>query len=467
MSSLIALFSIFILCGSVSCDIIKTTIKPQSAMISKENDSHPLEKETPGSNLLLKQLKLINIKNTEKLEDNKIEKNTMETLNKRKSKFLGSLAFLAGLGFGGLANAASSTVKAYAKFPQASIAMNFVPSKQGPYLAAYYDPYPFVHHPYLYQSPLGFYPFVDPSKLQSLTGGSSQQSGFDRPTQIITLFDDKRPSDSDDSEEEYIVEKTKADKSKSSNRPENLAETTESRIDIVDEQTEGEMTNRVVTCGTRNKLEEEAADLSNRDSMMYDLGDLQEDADDSKAIMNRVKTQANNSTTFRPPTRPTARPTSRPTARPTNRPTPMPTPMPTPPTPIPTPTPNPRPTTTDLPTNENLTMDGNITSSPFFGYYGGNPQDIEHIDFISDMQPPIYHEPNPINYHLPYERPANFYPEEKYHFYSNSFPNSYPSGPFFSEHMTDYSRNDFNQFVYPSDNNYPPYTNQFKPLTYS
>ncbi|XP_015188561.1 PREDICTED: uncharacterized protein LOC107072826 [Polistes dominula] len=204
MTSLIALFSIFILCASVKCDIITTTIKPQSAMILKENNSRSLEKETPWS------------KYTEKLEDNKINKNTMETFNKRKSKFLGSLAFLAGLGFGGLASqAASSTVKAYAKFPQASIAMNFVPSKQGPYLAAYYEPYPFVHNPYFYHSPLGFYPLVDPSKLQSLIGGSSQQNGINRPTQIITLFDDKRPSDSDsdDSEEEYIVEKTKTDKS--------------------------------------------------------------------------------------------------------------------------------------------------------------------------------------------------------------------------------------------------------------
>ncbi|KAF7399485.1 hypothetical protein HZH68_008077 [Vespula germanica] len=442
MSSLIALFSIVILYGrEVYCDDITKTLKPENTMILKKNDSHPLQKETLWSSLLSKRLESMNIKNTEKHENNKI--NTMEMFNKRKSKFLGSLAFLAGLGFGGLAGAASSTVKAYAKFPQAAIAMNFVPSKQGPYLAAYYDPYPFVPHPYLYHAPLGFYPFMDPLKLQSLIGGSSQQNGADRPDQIITVFDDKRPSDSDDSEEEYIVEKKKIDKSKKpSSRLENRVGSAESLIGSVDRRTEGEMTNQIVTCETQKKFEEEVDNVSTKDSMMYDFEDLQEDADNSRASTNRRKTQANNSTTSRPDSNFTTRRDH---------------------TPRPTHTPASTPTTTNL-TVENSTMENNTTFSPFFGYYDGNPQNIENIDLTSDMLPPIYQEPNPINYHLPYERPANFYSDERYNFYSNSFPNSYPSGPFFSEHLSDYSTNDFDRYVYPSDNNSPTYVNQFKPI---
>lgn len=223
-----------------NCDSVTKTLEPESTIILKKNNSHSLEKEGLWSSLLSKRLESTNIKNTEERENDKV--NAMETFNKRKSKFLGSLAFLAGLGFGRLAGAASSTVKAYAKFPQASIAMNFVPTKQGPYLAAYYDPYPFVPPPYLYHAPLGFYPFLDPLKLQSLIGGSSQQNGADRPDQIITVFGDKRPTDSDDSEEEYIVGKKKTDKSKSSSRLEDRVESAESLIDgSVDRRTEGEV----------------------------------------------------------------------------------------------------------------------------------------------------------------------------------------------------------------------------------
>ncbi|XP_035719916.1 uncharacterized protein LOC118440664 [Vespa mandarinia] len=439
MSSLIVLFSIVILCGrGVNCDDVTKALKPESTMILKNNDSHSLAKEISWSSLLSKRLESMNIKNTEKRENDKI--NTMEMFNKRKSKFLGSLAFLAGLGFGGLAGAASSTVKAYAKLPQASIAMNFVPSKQGPYLAAYYDPYPFVPHPYLYHTPLGFYPFFDPLKLQSLISGSSQQNGADRPDQIITVLGDKRPSDSDDSEEEeYIVEKKKTDKSKSSSRLENRVESAESLIGSnVNRRTEGEMTNKIVTCETQKKSEEKVHNVSNEDTTVYDFEDLQEDADNSRATTNRRKTKVNNSTTSRPNSDITT--TSDSTSE---------------------------STTINVTMTNSTTMKSNTTFPPFFGYYDGNPQNIDNIDLTFDMLPPVYQEHNPINYHLPYERPANFYPDERYNYYSNSFPNSYPSGPFFSEHLSDYSSNDFDRYVYPSDNNSPPYVNQFKPLKYN
>lgn len=199
------------------------------------------------------------------------------------------------------------------------------------------------------------------------------------------------------------------------------------------------MTNQIVTCETRKKLEKEAHDVSTVDPMAYDFEDLQEDADNSRATMNRKKTQANNNSTI-------SKPNNNLTTRPD---------------------PTSRPTSTNETAENSTTIESNTTFSPFFGYYDGNPQNIEHIDLTSDMLPPIYQEPNPINYHLPYERPANFYPDDRYNYYSNSYPNSYPSGPFFSDHLSDYSSNDFDRYVYPPDNNSPPYVNQFKPVKYN
>lgn len=131
---------------------------------------------------------------------------SVQTSN-RKSRLLGSLAFLAGLSFGGLATAASSTVKTMAKLPQASFTVNLGSPKGAPFLTAYYSPYSLLPYPFLYHGPLGLAPTVDPAKLQTT-------SHDDLTPQVIGVFDNNRRPTIDfatDSGEEYADEERKPD----------------------------------------------------------------------------------------------------------------------------------------------------------------------------------------------------------------------------------------------------------------
>ncbi|XP_026299238.1 uncharacterized protein LOC107965070 isoform X2 [Apis mellifera] len=86
--------------------------------------------------------------NLTKLEG--LEKNTKKEVSNRKSKILRSLAYLAGLTVGNLTNAASTDVKTYTKFP--SLNVDTSP------LATIYNPYPYLTYPYIFATPVGFYP---------------------------------------------------------------------------------------------------------------------------------------------------------------------------------------------------------------------------------------------------------------------------------------------------------------------
>lgn len=115
--------------------------------------------------------------------------------NRRKSRFLGSLAFLAGLSFGELA-AASTTAKTFAKLPSTSFSLNLGSSKDSPYLAAYYNPYPILPHPFFF--PFGFPP-INLAKTQTMP-------------QVISLFGNRQPIDLREDNEEYVDEKSKSNK---------------------------------------------------------------------------------------------------------------------------------------------------------------------------------------------------------------------------------------------------------------
>lgn len=85
----------------------------------------------------------------------------------RKSKILRSLALLAGLSVGNLTNAASTDVKTYTKFPSLNVDTSRISSP----LATIYNPYPYVSYPYIFATPLGFYPpLLDLLRLQSING---------------------------------------------------------------------------------------------------------------------------------------------------------------------------------------------------------------------------------------------------------------------------------------------------------
>lgn len=123
--------------------------------------------------------------------------------NRRRSRFLGSLAVLASLGFGGLVSAASSTAKNIAKLPATtSISLNLGSSKASPYLAAYYNPYSLLPYPLFYPG-FGLLPMMDPTKPQT-------QPQNDLTPQVISVFDSRESIDYSDNNEEYADDEKKS-----------------------------------------------------------------------------------------------------------------------------------------------------------------------------------------------------------------------------------------------------------------
>lgn len=128
--------------------------------------------------------------------------------NRRKSRLLGSLAFLAGLSFGGLA-AASTTTKTFAKLPTTSFSLNLGSSKDSPYLAAYYNPYPLLPYPLFFPSPFGLTP-INLAKTQPTS-------------QVISLIEN-RPIDLREDNEEYLDEEKKIKNNKKTGNGEDEAD---------------------------------------------------------------------------------------------------------------------------------------------------------------------------------------------------------------------------------------------------
>lgn len=98
---------------------------------------------------------------------------------------------------------------------------------------------------------------------------------------------------------------------------------------------------------------------------------------------------------------------------------------------------------------------------PFLGYYGGYPQNVNHVDLTTGTN--AHHDHNQINYNLPYEQSANFYQNDKYNVYSSSHFNPPFSGPFPSNQVNEYAGTDANR-LYHSEYQ-PPYNNGFRPMT--
>lgn len=150
-------------------------------------------------------LRSLGVREPTKMQELKDLDSTANETNKRKARLLGGLAFLAGLSFGGLATAASSTVKTIAKMPQASLIVNLGPSKTSPYFTAYYSPYsPFIPYPFFYHGPFGFAPTTDHSK-------KPQVSSHNDLPQVISVFDNRQPADLVGNSEEYADEEQNPD----------------------------------------------------------------------------------------------------------------------------------------------------------------------------------------------------------------------------------------------------------------
>lgn len=128
-------------------------------------------------------------------------KNLYNETNRRKSRLLGSLAFLAGLSFGGLA-AASTTAKTFAKLPPTSFSLNLGSSKDSPYIAAYYNPYPLLPYPFFFPGHFGF------------NLAKAQATHNDLTSHVINLFGNRQPIDLREDNDEYLDE----DKSKNNKK---------------------------------------------------------------------------------------------------------------------------------------------------------------------------------------------------------------------------------------------------------
>lgn len=198
------------------CDTLPTTIaEPEDiGLVGGNDDSRAIgndsrEKGSSGE-IFWRDLDLARREPTKTEEPTNLVNGTSGETSKRKSRFLGSLAFLAGLGFGGLATAASSTVKTFTKLPQTSFTLNLgSTSKSSPYITAYYNPYSLLPYPFLYPGAIGLVPTVDPTKPQTT-------SHNDLAPQVISVFDDNRPPIDLEEYHQVDVEK-KSDKSASNN----------------------------------------------------------------------------------------------------------------------------------------------------------------------------------------------------------------------------------------------------------
>lgn len=103
----------------------------------------------------------------------------------------------------------------------------------------------------------------------------------------------------------------------------------------------------------------------------------------------------------------------------------------------------------------------NLTTWPSFsGYFGGHPQNVNHVDLTTGSD--RYHNYDPINYNLPYEQPANFYHADKYNVYSSPHVNTHFSGPFSADQTHEYVGPNLDR-LYHSEYQ-PPYAEGFRPV---
>lgn len=220
-------FNNFFLLAETQCDSPPTTVaKSEDINLVKRNDIHAIEKGIVWQNLDLSKRKPMG-----QLKDLGNE------TSRRKSRFLGGLAFLAGLSVGGLASAASTTAKTIAKLPQSSFTLNLGSSKGSPYLTAYYNPYPLLPYPFFFSGPIGFAPMVNLAKPQT-------SSHNELTPQVIGLFDNRQPIELAEDNEEFLNE----EKSKNNKRTGNDEDRADDRTELrakVDRNAEEKVSNLI------------------------------------------------------------------------------------------------------------------------------------------------------------------------------------------------------------------------------
>ncbi|EZA61290.1 hypothetical protein DMN91_012619 [Ooceraea biroi] len=425
MGSLVVVIAVIVYCSEVYCDTLPANIvKLEATRLIEKNDSYASDK-----GIIWKSLGLPRAKPT-RSEEPKIPDSAVVEANKRKSRFLGTLAFLAGLSFGGLATAASSTVRNSAKLPQASLSLNLGPSKTSPYLATYYHPYPLLPYPLFYPGSLGLVPMTDSTK---------PQTNNDLTPQVISVFDNREPSNLVENNEEYADEEKKSSNSniRRTSNERNGADGYMELRDEADRNAEEKTTIRGCKGSQRKHGSFSKGSAREREDLQVDdllRATLSFRAANMTADANQTVTE---NTTM---------------------------PMTT------------IPSRGYIP-NENHHHHhhhygyNSTTRPPFPGYFGGYPQNVNHVDFTTGSDAYQYHNYGPINHNLPYEQPANFYHNDKYSVYSNPHGNTHFVGPFPANHANEFvSPDQLDRQYQPPYQPYqrpeyqPPYADGFRPV---
>ncbi|XP_050592323.1 uncharacterized protein LOC126923174 [Bombus affinis] len=410
--SIFVLLTVFINCSRIRYRVTATTenlevIHRSLRATTTDSDNIQMpEKEISRMDTSSKQ-NSITLQGLEKTANVKIDSSN------RKSKILRSLAFLAGLSVGGLAGAASSDVKTYTKLPPLSV--NVGASRISPQVAAIYNPYPYVSYPYILATPFGIYPLWDLLRSQSINGIQNNFQPLTQNPQVLNLFDNK-PTDLLNNSDEYVEEAQKIESIKTPNDTEDTDKSVESQVEGDRNAEEKIQSSSAIACIMRKGVNTKQGNL------VKDIVKERENTDSSLMTSNL---QTINKIVV---------PTNA-----TNR------------------------NTTQIPTTQNSTMNNNQTNPPFYGYYEGYPQDINQIDFTTESYEHKYHDYEHTNYNLPsYDKPVNFYSDNRYNYYSVPPVDSYPSSQFHQD--PEYPPNDYKRFFYTSDNT-PPFTNtDFRPV---
>nr|XP_033340931.1 uncharacterized protein LOC117228938 [Megalopta genalis] len=339
----------------------------------------------------------------------------------RKSKILGSLAFLAGLSVAGL----TGPVKTYAK--PLPVTLNFDASRVSPHIAPIYGPYPYVPHPYIFTTPFGLYTLLSPVNLQPIAGLQNDVQSLAQQEQILNLLGNKKPVDLLNNNDEYTEEAKRVENLKTSNTAQVEAG---GAVEFEDDRhAEEKMFKAASSCNEQKELrrkqdklsEYNADDSSNIGSQLFDIF---RSPNKTKQLKGEAATNVSN------------------TRNDTN----------TPPLMI-------NGTTTNNNTNNQT------TSPPFYGYYSGYPQDIHHVEFTTETNNYKYHNYDHLNYNLPsYDKPENFYSDERYNYYFNPPPDASATNEFPREQIPEYLPHDFNRYMYTSYNAPPIPNNGFRPV---
>ncbi|XP_020299979.1 uncharacterized protein LOC109863812 [Pseudomyrmex gracilis] len=394
-SHIIFLIAVIVYCSEIHSNALPTSVaKPEDTVLAETRDSQVTEKRFLWENLDPSSRRQP-IKKPTKIEESNSPNNASGEMRSRKSRFLNSLAFLAGLSFGGLATAASSTVKSIAKLPsQASLSLNLNDAKTSPYIAAYYSPV--LPYPFIYPSSFKIVPVIDPTRPQANLPN-------DLTAQVISVFD-QQPNDLAGSNEDYANE---------GKEPENRADV----ISQAEADRNAEEKTMIRGCKGSQRKYDSSSKGSSRERENFHV-----DADSSRALFN-FKVKANM-------TDGNANQTANTTT----------------------------PATTNLVGNNSQNVTYYPPYFPFPGYFGGYPQNVNHVDLTTN--PSAYHYGyDQINYNPSHEQ-THFYHDDRYNVHSSS---SHLPGPYSFGQTNEYVDANFDR-LYHSEYQSPTYSDGFQPV---